>query len=480
MRYYRARKMSRYTNILAQMTTQQARVHQATPLDPGGWNLDYEQLPPATNPQNVSQVLGRGSTLFESLGYVHDHQEDTVPEDVKAYSSEFVVRTQEQTLGLSPRPRVHDSRPSASTENAFKLTNSVPLPEVLRVVSGDNSDTEVHPTGCYQHADGTRMDTKLTGNDLTMGQTSEQMYQQTSVYQINNRRDPANTRTHSHDVAPGTELVFSVLALTLFADTGALVFRSVFPLDLPLDTSIPHTIPGGTSIVQYRFIHPTKPNLLDFVITVVFGAPIPSNFEWMFDRVQAWPLQASFYDGTRNSERGDPSIGVPRFHDWQQPDGTMVEYIPPRWENWIHKNAKPARTRDHDSHAWEPEQQPNLFNPATGQNDKPTTLDRWCTTEYKKQYVRILQAVLTLEDFRETADTPSYMFGERFTTGLFYPYCALSTSDREQIDLCSDSDENDDEPEPVPARSDHGASSSRSSRDGTRGAEGRAQSAFAG
>ena len=31
-------------------------------------------------------------------------------------------------------------------------------------------------------------------------------------------------------------------------------------------------------------------------------------------------------------------------------------------------------------------------------------------------------------------------------TGLFYPYCALSTSDREQIDLCSDSDDNDDGP----------------------------------
>ena len=493
MKYGRARKMSAHTNALAQMTTQEARAHQATPVGPDGWNLGAisddappPQLPAASHQQNIVQVLGRGSDLFESLGYYQQHQEDTVPEDVKAYSSEFVRRTQEQTLGTSSRPRI---RPSADTENKFKYVHSVPLPKVLRIVSGDNTEEEVDPAGCHQHEDGTLMDTVLVGNDRTIAQNLEVMYAQTSVYEINDRRNPANTRTHSHAPAPGTELVFSVLACTLFADKGALVYRSVIPLDLPLDTSVPNTIPGGTSIVQYRFIHPSRPDLLDYVISVVFGAPIPLEFVWLFDRVQAWPLQASFYDGVRNSERDDPDNGIPRFHDWLQANGEMVDHIPPRWETWIHKNNKSARTRDHNSHAWEPEQLPNLFNPASGQNDKPTTLDRWCTTAYKKQYVHILQAVLTLENFRETADTPSYIFGERFTTGLFYPYCTLSTNRPEEIDLCSDSDEDNNEPEPV--RSDHGASSScthchdnaGSNRDKVppgRGAEGRARSAFAG
>ena len=333
------------------------------------------------------------------------------------------------------------------------------------------------------------MDTVLDGNGRTIAQNIEDMYQQTSVYENNDPRDPANTRTHSHAAAPGTELIISVLACELFADKGARVYRSVLPLDLPLDNSVPHTIPGGTSIVQCRFIHPSHPERLDFVISVVFGAPIPLEFAWLFDRVQTWPLLASFYDGVRNSERDHPNNGIPRFHDWLQANGEMVEHIPPRWDAWMHKNNKLARTRDHSSHAWEPEQLPNLFNPATGQNDKPTTLDRWCATAYKQQYVHLLQAVLTLENFRETADTPSYLFGEQFTTGLFYPCCTLNTNQPQEIDLCSDSDEDNDEPEPV--RSDHGASSRCTRCHGNarinrgevppgRGAEGRARSAFAG
>ena len=351
--------MSARTNTLAQMTTQQARAFQATPLGPNGWNLGAisngaptwepcalcgippPQLPAAPCQQTVVQTLGLSSDILESLGCYPEHQKDTVPDNVKAYSAEFVRRTQEQTLGPITRLRIH---PSAETENTFKYVNSVPLPEVLRVVSGDNDDTEVHPAGCYQHEDGTLMDTVLTGNDLTIAQNCELMYTQVSVYEINDRRNPANTRTHSHAAAPGTELLFSVLGCRLFADYGTLVYRSVIPLDLPQDTSVPNTIPGGTSVVQYRFIHPSRPDLMDYVISVVFGEPIPLDFFWLFDRVQAWPLQASLYDGTRNSQRDDPDIGIPRFHDWLKANGEMVDHIPLRWENWVHKNSKPALT----------------------------------------------------------------------------------------------------------------------------------------